>query len=146
MSDPPSPEIVLIEDNEDELVTMLRALRRHEFEPSLKVIRDGRVALEYVQDLRDAVSRGMAPPKAVFLDLRLPGADGKQVLARLRAHQSTREVPVVVLSSTQRESEIEACYRLGANSFISKEYGGKRPGEYIVRAMRYWLELNRTAS
>jgi CheY-like chemotaxis protein len=146
MTSTSTPDIVLIEDNEDEVLTTLRALRRSAFVHEVRVIGDGLQALEYVTSLRDSIGAGAAAPSAIFLDLRLPGADGKRVLREIREHESTRDIPVVVVSSTRRDAEIEECYRLGANSFISKQYGGAHAGEYLVQAMRYWIELNRLPS
>ena len=135
-----SADIVLVEDNPDDVAVALRALRRGGVDRAVHVLRDGRAALEWVHEVAD----GRRPaPRVVFLDLRLPREDGRTVLKALRASEATRRVPVVVVSSSRLDREIEECYRLGANSFITKKYGEAPPGQYIVRAADYWLSLNR---
>ena len=74
----------------------------------------------------------------------MPRIDGWQVLERIRRDPRTADLPVVVLSSSERREDIERSYALGANSFVSKRFQGRSPGHYIAEAARYWLELNRT--
>ena len=137
-------EVLLVEDNEDEVSIALRAFARHGIRRYVRVLSDGAQALEHLRKLRESPEH--APiPRAIFLDLRMPGIDGMRVLREVRKHELTRHVPVIVVSSTQRRSEIEECYRLGANSFISKRYGDQVPGEFLAEALRYWLTLNDVA-
>lgn len=144
--DPSNETVVLVEDNPDEVDIALHALRRHGIEGDVKVLRDGQEAIDWLRALEAAEESGRrARPAAIFLDLRLPHVEGMKVLSELRESPTTRQVPVVVVSSTQQDSEIAECYRLGANSFISKQYGGERPGEYFAQAVLYWTNLNRVA-
>lgn len=140
MDRPATPLILLIEDDDDDLFVTFRALRRAGSTYDVKVIRDGCEALRFINALQGDVARGAPLPCAVFLDLRLPGADGKRILREIRSHEATQDLPVIVVSSTTRDVEIEECYRLGANSFISKRYGGPDVGQYLVQAMRRWVE------
>jgi CheY-like chemotaxis protein len=81
----------------------------------------------------------------ILLDLKMPRMDGREVLRELRANPRTRHIPVVVVSSSGRESDVRECYDLGANSFVVKEFDPARPGEYLVETARYWLETNEPA-
>lgn len=134
-------EIVLVEDDGNDLAVALRAFRRGRLEERVQVLRDGAAALEYLRDV--AHDPGVAPPKVVFLDLKMPKVDGLSVLRELRSDERTRRIPVVVVSSSDRDSDVREAYRLGANSYLVKRFDPARPGEYLVDAARYWLELNR---
>jgi CheY-like chemotaxis protein len=72
--------------------------------------------------------------------------DGRDALREIRAHAETRHIPVVIVSSSSRESDVRECYALGANSFVVKQLTPWSPGEYLVNAARYWLDMNEVAS
>jgi CheY-like chemotaxis protein len=135
-------DILLVEDDQDELAVALRALRRADLDASVEVARDGLEALEALGLETDAVE-SPRPPRVVFLDLKMPRVDGWEVLRRMREDPRTAEVPVVVVSSSDRREDIERSYSLGANSFVLKRFDPQGPGGYIEAAARYWLELNR---
>ncbi len=135
--------ILLVEDNPDDELLTLRALRKNKILNEVTVVRDGAEALDYLfgagkyagRDIRDM-------PQVVLLDLKLPKLDGLEVLRRLRADELTRRLPVVVLTSSDEEQDILASYDLGANSYVRK------PVEFhqFIDALRqlglYWLVLN----
>ena len=79
----------------------------------------------------------------VFLDLKMPRVDGWEVLRRMRGDPHTVDVPVVVISSSDRREDIQRSYTLGANSFLVKHFDPRGPGAYFADAARYWVELNR---
>lgn len=137
-------DVLLVEDNVSDVMVALRAFRLHGLAHRVKVLRDGAEALDY---LCGAATEGEPPPlpKVVLLDLRMPRLDGRAVLRWMRADERMREVPIVVVSSSQAERDIRDCYRMGANSFVVKSFDEKRPGEYLVDVAWYWLNLNRVA-
>lgn len=141
MKPEPRKGILIVEDSEDEVAITLRALERSGLDVPVVVLEDGAEALAYLRSICQD-SGPEAAPAAIFLDLRMPRVDGKQVLREARANPVTANVPIIVVSSTQHEAEIQDCYRLGANSFISKRYGETPPGRFMVEALHYWLELN----
>lgn len=138
-------DILLVEDDRDELAVALRALDRAELDASVAVARDGLEALEALGLEADENGERNVPPRVVFLDLKMPRVDGWEVLRRMREHPRTADIPVVVVSSSDRPEDIERSYSLGANSFLLKRFDPRGPGGYIEEAARYWLELNRTA-
>jgi CheY-like chemotaxis protein len=83
------------------------------------------------------------PPDLVLLDLHLPGMDGFEVLRRLRATERTRKVPVIVVTSSQEEKDVQRAYECGANSFVSKSDSPERTLQRLRLLPVYWLELNR---
>ena len=135
--------ILLVEDNDDDVELTLRALRRNRVANRVDVVRDGAEALEYLfatgshkgRDVRDA-------PNLVLLDLKLPKVGGLEVLERLRADPRTRRLPVVVLTSSNVESDLARSYDLGANSYIRKPVDFTQFMEAVNQLGLYWLVLN----
>jgi len=83
------------------------------------------------------------PPDLVLLDINLPGLDGFEVLRRLRAHETTRKVPVIIVTSSQEERDVQRAYEYGANSFVSKSDSPEKTLQRLRLLPVYWLELNR---
>jgi len=141
----PRPDVLVVEDDEDELRIIDRAIRRHGMESRFKIVRSGEDALSYLRPSAGSEERGEAPrPKVVLLDLKLGGIGGQEVLRRVRADDRLCTLPIVVVSSSRDENVVSDCYRLGANSFVPKQPGLEYPGDRVVEIARYWLELNRT--
>jgi two-component system response regulator len=136
--------VLLVEDQPTDVAVAQRAFRRHGLDEQLEVARGGEEALGAL--LGSAASSSRAHEfKVILLDLRMPKVDGRAVLRALRADARTRHLPVVVVSSSDRETDVRECYRLGANSFVVKRFDASRPGEYLVDTARYWLEQNEVA-
>ena len=109
--------ILLVEDNPDDEVLTLRALRKNNVLNPVTVARDGAEALEILLgDRRDSEMS----PGLILLDLKLPKIDGPDVLRRLRADERTRLLPVVILTASRQEEDILAGYRDGANAYVRK--------------------------
>jgi two-component system response regulator len=135
--------ILLVEDNPDDVELTLRALERTGGEVETIVARDGVEALDYLFGDGDVpASAGQEQPSIVLLDLKLPRVDGLEVLERLRADERTRLLPVVVLTSSREERDLDASYRLGANSYIRKPVDYDRFREAVGQLSAYWLGLN----
>ena len=112
------------------------------------VARDGAEAHEYLLG-EDAALNGerRLVPKVIFLDLKMPQGRRLQAARRTCAQTSARrEVPVVIVTSSDREVDVKESYRLGANSFVVKQFDPDKPGEYLVDIARYWLDLNRVGA
>jgi two-component system response regulator len=139
-------EVLIVDDDPNDLMVAMRAFRRHGMEQSVMMTHDGAEAFEYLLG-EDAALNGerRLVPKVIFLDLKMPKIDGFKLLEELRANERTRDVPVVIVTSSDREVDVKECYRLGANSFVVKQFDPNKPGEYLVEIARYWLDLNRAA-
>jgi two-component system, response regulator len=137
-------EVLLVEDDQNEVTVAMRAFRRNGLGDSVMVVKDGAEAYEYLLG-EDAALNGARRlvPRVIFLDLRLPKIDGLELLRQLRASERTRDVPIVIVTSSDREVDVKEAYRLGANSFVVKQFDDTRPGEYLVDVAHYWLDLNR---
>ena len=134
-------DILLVDDDPNDVDIALRALRRDGVDVPVSVARGGEEALA-VLGVEASEDTKLVRPSVVFLDLKMPGVDGWEVLERLRDHPDTERLPVVVLSWSGAREDVERCYALGANSYLVKHFEGERPGAYFVEAVRYWVGLN----
>lgn len=135
--------ILLVEDNpQDELLT-LRSLRKVNLVNRIDVARDGQQALDYLFREGEFANRP-APelPTVVLLDIHLPRLSGLEVLERLRADERTALVPVVILTSSDEESDRLRGYRNGANSFVRKPVDFAEFAETVARLGVYWPATN----
>jgi two-component system response regulator len=103
------------------------------------------VSVEEFSNGETALERAASgpPPDLVLLDLNLPGLDGFEVLRRLRANERTRKVPVIIVTSSQEEKDVQRAYECGANSFVSKSDSPEKTLQRLRLLPIYWLELNR---
>lgn len=131
-------EILLVEDNAQDAELTMRALKQRNLANRVHLCRDGAEALDF---LADASSVGAAP-KVVLLDLKLPKVDGLEVLQRLKSNGRTKGIPVVVLTSSREEPDIEKAYALGANSYIVKPVDFEAFARAVADVGLYWLLLN----
>ena len=138
--------ILLVEDNSDDEILMLRALEKNHIANEVIVTRDGVEALDYLfargkYEGRDA----NVTPQLMLLDLKLPKIGGLEVLQQIRADERTRYVPVVVLTSSSEQEDVVRSYDLGANSFVQKPVDFNAFIEATRQLGTYWLILNKSA-
>ncbi len=142
---PTEPTVVLlVEDNPDHEELIRRALDERRAPVSLHVARHGEEALDYL--LRRGAWRDSAHsprPRLVLLDLRLPRADGFEVLEAIKADPSLADIPVVILTTSDSEQDIARAYERHANSYLVKPADHVRFSELVASVESYWLELNR---
>jgi CheY-like chemotaxis protein len=135
--------ILLVEDNpQDEMLT-LRALRKANVLNRVDVARDGQQALDYLFRQGDYAGReGTDLPTVMLLDIGLPRLSGLEVLERLRADPRTALLPVVILTSSDEERDRLQSYQNGANSFVRKPVGFAEFAETVANLGVYWLAIN----
>ncbi len=135
--------VLLVEDNPDDEILTLRALKKHNLANEIVVARDGQEALDFLFGEGDYSDRDTSIlPQVILLDLKLPKIDGLQVLERLRAAKHTRNIPVVVLTSSNHEQDMIRSYDLGANSYVRKPVNFEEFLEAARQLGLYWLVLN----
>jgi CheY-like chemotaxis protein len=135
--------ILLIEDNPDDEMLTLRALKKNNILNEVVVVRDGVEALDYLFGTGAYVDRDLSVmPHLILLDLRLPRIEGLEVLRRLRDDERTRLLPVVILTSSDEEQDIVSSYALGANSYIRKPVDFGQFTKSVQQLGLYWLVLN----
>lgn len=134
--------ILLVEDNPDHVALTIRALKKNNIANDVVVATDGAQALDLLFARGDYAGRPMELPHVVLLDLKLPRVDGLEVLRAMRAHERTRLLPVVILTSSDEEQDVVQSYRFGANSYIRKPVDFMQFLEATKQLGLYWLVLN----
>jgi len=138
---PMNHSILLIEDNQDDAQLALRALKKNRIAENIVVKYDGEEAIEYLfNDLLEEADL----PSLVILDLGLPRVSGLEVLQKIRSNEKTRCLPVVVLTTSESNTDIKKSYELGINSYVFKPNDFGQFNQVIEQLGTYWSELNIT--
>ncbi len=139
--------ILLVEDNPDDELLTIRALKQNSIGNEIVVARDGVEALDYLMGTGEFEERNINDvPELILLDLKLPKINGLEVLKRLRSEPHSKYIPVVVLTSSSEEQDIISSYDLGANSFVQKPVNFDEFIQATKQLGLYWLIINRTVS
>ena len=139
-------EILLVEDNPYDVELTLRALKQNHIDNHIHTVRDGAEAVDFIFCAGAYAQRDFSVPKIILLDLKLPKLDGVEVLQRIKADPRTQRIPVIALTTSNAERDVQECYRLGINSYIVKPLDFKQFSEAIRQVGLYWLLLNRLPS
>lgn len=138
-------EILLVEDNPDDVELTLRTLGKRNFVNKISVVTDGAEALEFIFATGAYAERKINDkPRVILLDLELPKVDGIEVLGKIKSDERTKDIPVVVLTSSQEEQDMVESYQLGANSYIVKPVDFDQFSRAVSELGLYWLLLNKT--
>jgi len=137
------PNILLVEDNPDHAELTLRALRDGNMLNEVFWVKDGEEALDFLyQRGRYANGAGVPRPGLVLLDIKLPKIDGHEVLRQIKIDEALRPIPVVMLTTSEREDEVAEAYRAGANSFVSKPVRFSDFVQKVKSVQLYWVLTN----
>lgn len=137
-------QILLVEDNPHDVELARHAFKYHNLANGVHVVRDGAEAIDYMFRQGPYKERGVeTDPDVILLDLKLPKVDGLDVLRAVKADDRTRHVPVVVLTSSDTESDVIESYDLGVNSYIVKPVDFDQFTEAVRLIGFYWLLVNR---
>ena len=136
-------KILLVEDNPDDELLTLRAFKKNNISNEVVVARDGVEALDYLFATGAYEGRDTADtPQVVLLDLKLPKLSGLEVLRKMRADPLTKLLPVIILTTSNEESDVLSGYEFGANSYIRKPVDFTQFVEAVRQLGLYWLVLN----
>jgi CheY-like chemotaxis protein len=140
-------EILLVEDNDVDAELTLRALKKHHLSNHINRMMDGQEIIDYFF-YPDGVPKVISPhiPQLILLDLKLPKLSGLEVLKILKNDPATNKIPIVVLTSSTEDTDIEECYRLGVNSYIVKPVEFDKFMDSVQKLGFYWLLLNKYAA
>lgn len=135
--------LLLVEDNPDDEELILRAIRQIGADLQVLVAHDGVEALELLRGTgRHGAEPVPWPPRAVWLDLRMPRMDGWETLERIRADPDNRLIPVVVFTTSNERRDIVRSYALGASSYVRKPVQFDALREAVARMIEYWFHVN----
>jgi CheY-like chemotaxis protein len=140
---PTAIELLLVEDNPQDLELALRALKKSNLANRIHIARDGAEALEFLFCEGPYASRNIQEvPRVILLDLMLPKVDGLEVLRKVKNDERTKEIPVVVLTSSKEQCDVVESYQLGVNSYIVKPVDFEQFSIAVRDLGLYWLILN----
>jgi two-component system response regulator len=136
-------EILIVEDNPQDAELMVRSLKKRHLANKLNVVEDGEEALDFILCRGQYSGRDMKrPPKVIFLDLKLPKVNGLEVLKEIKSHKLTKKIPVVIVTSSREDPDVQAAYDLGANSYVVKPVNFENFSETMTQLGLYWLVVN----
>lgn len=139
---PSSPSILIVEDNDDDYEACVVALTQdHNIANPMFRCHTGDHAMDYLLGRGQHADPRPELPSLILLDLNLPGTDGREVLAKIKAHAQLKVIPVVVMTTSRDEVDIDACYRAGANSYVLKPVNLNGFFEAIAKMRDYWLQI-----
>jgi CheY-like chemotaxis protein len=138
----PNQPILLIEDSPEDYEATLRAFKKSGLKNPVFRCEDGDGALDFLYRRGRFAGPEEAPrPGVILLDLNLPGTDGREVLSEIKNDESLKNIPVIVLTTSNDDRDVEACYRAGANSYIQKPVDMDGFLRAIERLNGYWFEV-----
>ncbi len=136
-------EILLVEDNPTDAELTMRALKRKNMANQVVWVKDGAEALDFIFATGIYSDRNPEDlPKLILLDLRMPKVDGLEVLQKIKAEEKTRQIPVVVLTSSNEDRDIVESYKLGVNSYVSKPVEFDEFIDAVSTLGFYWMLIN----
>ena len=136
-------EILLVEDNMDDAELTIHTLRKKNLANQLIHLSDGEQALDFLFGTGEFNGRDIKiKPRLILLDLKMPKIDGMQVLEKVKLNAVTKEIPVVVLTSSKEDPDLKKCYELGANSYIVKPVDFQSFTDAVSELGMYWMLLN----
>jgi two-component system, response regulator len=138
-------EILLVEDSTTDAELIIRSLRKVNLGNHLVHLKDGAEALEFLFAEGEFAERDRTNiPKVILLDIKMPRVDGIEVLRRIKAHDETKLIPVVIMTSSKEEQDIIASYQLGVNSFVVKPVDFNSFANAVSQLGLYWVLMNQS--
>ena len=137
-------DVLLVEDNSYEAELTMLELKKHHMANNIFHVKDGEEALDFVFGIGTfaGLRNVQHPPKLILLDIQMPKVNGIEVLLALKEDERTRNIPVVMLTSSKEDPDIKRCYAAGVNSYIVKPVDFKGFADSIQNLGFYWLLLN----
>jgi len=138
-----SQTILIVEDSDDDFLATMRAFKKANLVNPVQRCTNGDQALDYLMQRGEFSAPGKAPrPSIILLDLNLPGADGRSVLNAIKSTPDFMKTPVIVLTTSNAEHDIEWCYAAGANSYVQKPVDFDGFIKAIASLSDYWLNVS----
>lgn len=138
----PAGLILVVDDNPNDVVMTVAALRKQNLPHLIEVVNDGAEALDYLYRRGDFVNRDGGHPQAVLLDLKMPRVDGLEVLRQIKADAALKMIPVIMLTSSRETSDVLKCYQLGVNAYVVKPVNYQEFIETLRGLGSFWSLVN----
>ena len=133
------PTILLLEDNRDDVILMLRAFKKNDITHRIQVLNDGDEGIEYMKGAGRFADRTLYPfPTVIILDLKMPRKNGLEFLEWLRANPKLRVIPTILLSASQQERDVVKAYDLGVNTYFMKPGRFEELVKLVSDMQNYW--------
>lgn len=129
--------ILICDDDEDDLYLVKSIFNDTKFSNQTVYLKDGAELLEYLQNQKKDTSVGL-----ILLDLNMPKIDGREALKIIKSNPEFRRIPVIILTTSNAPQDIEKCYELGANCFMTKPSSYEGLNDAIKTLSKFWLELS----
>jgi CheY-like chemotaxis protein len=137
--------ILLVDDDENDALLLQRAFKKAGLHDWLRVVTEGQEAIDYLGGREQYSDRDRFPlPFLMLLDLKMPGTDGFEVLRWARSERDLKRLLIVVLTSSNLQTDVDRAYELGANSYLVKPVEFDEMVNMVQRFQAYWAEINRT--
>lgn len=136
-------EILLVEDNPSDAKLTIRALQKSNLCNSITHVSDGAEAIDFIFAQGKYSERSIDnKPRIVLLDLKMPKVDGMEVLRAIKADERTRNIPVIVMTSSKEDSDVKQAYTYGVNSYVVKPVGFENFSKAVIDLGMYWMLVN----
>jgi two-component system, response regulator len=136
-------EILLVEDNPSDAKLTIRALQKNHLCNSISHVSDGQEAIDFIFAQGKYSDRNIENrPKIVLLDLKMPKVDGLEVLRAIKTDERTKNIPVIVMTSSKEDIDIKLAYDYGVNSYVVKPVGFENFSKAVVDLGMYWMLVN----
>ena len=137
-------DIIIVEDDPNDAELIMRVFRKHNLTNKIIHLKDGEEALNYLfKQGGQGDNSALLSPKVILLDLKLPKIDGIEILQRIKSDELTKNIPVVVLTSSAEDRDIKAAYNLGVNSYVTKPIKFEEFAKVVSELRMYWVLLNK---
>jgi two-component system response regulator len=139
---PDLPTILLVEDNIDDYEAVIRSFKKAHLDNPIHWCKSGKDAMDYLKsEGKYAEAAIVTKPALILLDLNMPGVDGRKALGLIKQHPDLKKTPVVILTTSADEKDIEQCYELGASTYIQKPVNFEGLVEAVSRIKEYWFGI-----
>lgn len=133
--------ILLVEDNPDDIIITKRALQKGKVNNRLYIVHDGEEALQFLK--RTGPYEDAPKPALILLDLKMPKVNGFEVLEEIKQDKDLKSIPIIMLTTSAREIDIEKAYQLGCNNYIIKPVSFENFIQTVIKMKEYWLNISR---
>ncbi len=133
--------ILLVEDNPDDIIITKRALQKGKINNRLYIVHDGEEALQFLK--RTGPYEDAPKPALILLDLKMPKVNGFEVLEEIKQDKDLKSIPIIMLTTSAREIDIEKAYQLGCNNYIIKPVSFENFIQTVIKIKEYWLNISR---